>query len=201
MMMRLKAGHQAREAATEGAALVVHVRCQRRIQRDPVTVVVDHAQAHGPRHRDGFENGAFERQGIVDHVQVCRHAYAERKRRTMTAGPKRTNLNAMNAAENEHAGLRGRGLVLTRPAGEEGFDRAWRRVGLALDRVGFTVEDRDRVQGLYYVRYVDPDADVNGKKDDGFFSKLAFWRSDDTKDTRPASDIQYRVQVKGGART
>mgnify|MGYP000849677089 FL=1 len=36
----------------------------------------------------------------------------------MTAGPKRTNLNAMNAAENEHAGLRGRGLVLTRPAGE-----------------------------------------------------------------------------------
>jgi outer membrane protein assembly factor BamC len=30
---------------------------------------------------------------------------------------------------------------------EESFDRAWRRVGLALDRVGFTVEDRDRSQG------------------------------------------------------
>ena len=41
---------------------------------------------------------------------------------------------------------------------DEGFDRAWRRVGLALDRVGFTVEDRDRVQGVYFVRYVDPDA-------------------------------------------
>lgn len=39
---------------------------------------------------------------------------------------------------------------------QEGFDRAWRRVGLALDRVGFTVEDRDRAQGLYYVRYVEP---------------------------------------------
>ena len=39
------------------------------------------------------------------------------------------------------------------------FDRAWRRVGLALDRVGFTVEDRDRSKGLYFVRYVDPDAD------------------------------------------
>ncbi|MFY8041363.1 MAG: outer membrane protein assembly factor BamC, partial [Rhodoferax sp.] len=37
---------------------------------------------------------------------------------------------------------------------EEGFDRAWRRVGLSLDRTGFTVEDRDRKQGIYYVRYV-----------------------------------------------
>ena len=39
---------------------------------------------------------------------------------------------------------------------EERFDRAWRRVGLALDRVGFTVEDRDRSKGLFFVRYVDP---------------------------------------------
>src|SRR5262249_22269065 len=33
----------------------------------------------------------------------------------------------------------------------EPFDRAWRRVGLALDRVGFTVEDRDRQKGQYFV--------------------------------------------------
>ncbi len=79
----------------------------------------------------------------------------------------------------------------------ESFDRAWRRVGLALDRVGFTVEDRDRTQGLYYVRYIDPDVDVGKKSEGGFFSKLAFWRSDDTKNTRPASDIQYRINVKG----
>jgi outer membrane protein assembly factor BamC len=39
---------------------------------------------------------------------------------------------------------------------EEPFDRAWRRVGLALDRTGFTVEDRDRSQGTYFVRYVPP---------------------------------------------
>lgn len=38
----------------------------------------------------------------------------------------------------------------------ETFDRAWRRVGLALDRTGFTVEDRDRSKGTYYVRYIDP---------------------------------------------
>jgi outer membrane protein assembly factor BamC len=81
---------------------------------------------------------------------------------------------------------------------EERFDRAWRRVGLALDRVGFTVEDRDRTQGLYYVRFVDPDVDANSKKPEpGFLSKLAFWRSDDAKSGRPASDIQYRIFVKG----
>lgn len=52
---------------------------------------------------------------------------------------------------------------------EEGFDRAWRRVGLALDRTGFTVEDRDRNKGLYFVRYVTLGADA---KPTGFFSNL-----------------------------
>lgn len=71
---------------------------------------------------------------------------------------------------------------------DEGFDRAWRRVGLALDRVGFTVEDRDRVQGIYFVRYVDPEA--SGKE--GFFSKLFSFGSDDK-----AKEAQrYRVLVK-----
>lgn len=75
----------------------------------------------------------------------------------------------------------------------EPFDRAWRRVGLALDRVGFTVEDRDRSKGYYFVRYVDPDADAANKKNDGFLSKLAFWRSDNG----PAkSTEQYRIVVK-----
>ena len=74
---------------------------------------------------------------------------------------------------------------------EEPFDRAWRRVGLALDRVGFTVEDRDRSKGTYYVRYVDPQTDE--KKPDGFLSKLAFWRSDDKGINKAA---QYRVQVR-----
>ncbi len=52
---------------------------------------------------------------------------------------------------------------------EEGFDRAWRRVGLALDRTGFTVEDRDRKQGIYFVRYV---AATSENSEPGFFSKL-----------------------------
>jgi len=41
----------------------------------------------------------------------------------------------------------------------ESFDRAWRLVGLALDRGNFTVEDRDRTAGEYYVRYFDIDAE------------------------------------------
>jgi outer membrane protein assembly factor BamC len=71
----------------------------------------------------------------------------------------------------------------------EGYDRAWRRVGLALDRVGFTVEDRDRVQGVYFVRYVDPDA----ASKDGFFKKLFTFGSAEEK----AKEAQrYRVIVK-----
>lgn len=71
----------------------------------------------------------------------------------------------------------------------EPFDRAWRRVGLALDRVGFTVEDRDRSKGLFFVRYIDPDVEARSG-DKGFLEKLAFWRKDD-----PASKPQYRVYV------
>jgi len=74
----------------------------------------------------------------------------------------------------------------------DAFDRAWRRVGLALDRVGFTVEDRDRSQGVYYVRYLDPEAEAVAKKDKGFLGKLAFWNSDSKK----GQQEQYRVQVK-----
>jgi outer membrane protein assembly factor BamC len=72
------------------------------------------------------------------------------------------------------------------------FDRAWRRVGLALDRVGFTVEDRDRSKGLYFVRYVDPDIDGKRKEEKGFMSKLAFWKGDDKNKGNLG---QYRIQV------
>jgi outer membrane protein assembly factor BamC len=73
----------------------------------------------------------------------------------------------------------------------EPFDRAWRRVGLVLDRVGFTVEDRDRSKGFYFVRYVDPEDDAVGRKNDSFLSKLMFWR--DPPDPKAG---QYRVFVK-----
>jgi outer membrane protein assembly factor BamC len=72
----------------------------------------------------------------------------------------------------------------------EPFDRAWRRVGLALDRVGFTVEDRDRQKGVYFVRYADPQAEI-GAKDQGLLARLAFWREDKPK----VKAEQYRVSV------
>lgn len=37
----------------------------------------------------------------------------------------------------------------------EGFPRAWRRMGLALDRIGVIVADRNRSEGVYYIRLPD----------------------------------------------
>jgi outer membrane protein assembly factor BamC len=77
---------------------------------------------------------------------------------------------------------------------DEGFERAWRRVGLALDRTGFTVEDRDRSGGLYYVRYIDPAQAV--KEEPGFFGRM-FGGSKATQ-----SPSRYRIAVKAnGDRT
>jgi outer membrane protein assembly factor BamC len=76
---------------------------------------------------------------------------------------------------------------------DEGFDRSWRRVGLALDRIGFTVEDRDRSQGLYFVRYINQDIDAKTKgASDGMLSKLFSWGSSDA--TKNAQ--KYRILVK-----
>ena len=73
----------------------------------------------------------------------------------------------------------------------DSFDRAWRRVGLALDRVGFTVEDRDRSKGLFFVRYIDPEADIKtATQDKGWLDKLAFW-----KPAPKPNAPQYRIHV------
>lgn len=81
---------------------------------------------------------------------------------------------------------------------DESFERAWRRVGLALDRVGFTVEDRDRTQGLYFVRYVDQGQDAQSTSQKGFFSKLFSFGSSDDK---AKAAQRYRVAVKGSGTT
>ena len=73
----------------------------------------------------------------------------------------------------------------------DNFDRAWRRLGLALDRIGFTVEDRNRADGVYFVRYVDPDID-NGSEKKGFLNSLAFWRRDEAK---PEPKQQFQLQL------
>lgn len=68
------------------------------------------------------------------------------------------------------------------------FDTAWRRVGLALDRSGFTVENRDRKQGAYEVRLSDNDPDANKP---GFLARL-FGRGDNSDGLS-----RYKVVVQG----
>ena len=73
---------------------------------------------------------------------------------------------------------------------EDNFDRSWRRIGLALDHGGFTVEDRDRAQGLYYVRYVD--AKEAAREEPGLFSKItSFFGSSNT-----SAVGKYRISIK-----
>ena len=67
----------------------------------------------------------------------------------------------------------------------EDFPRAWRSVGVALDRSGFAVEDRNRSAGIYYIRY----RDINRSEDKkGLFSKL--FSSSDDKQVR-----QYQIRL------
>ena len=77
---------------------------------------------------------------------------------------------------------------------DDDFDRVWRRVGLALDRTGFTVEDRDRSKGIYFVRYVDPTVE---KKEPGFFSKLFGGASKQL----PTTKYQIVVRAQGQGST
>jgi outer membrane protein assembly factor BamC len=72
------------------------------------------------------------------------------------------------------------------------FRQAWRQTGLALDRTGFAVEDRDRTDGVFYVRYDDPNRNADEKK--GIASRLAFW-----KDGNIDRVQQYRVKLIGGS--
>jgi outer membrane protein assembly factor BamC len=71
---------------------------------------------------------------------------------------------------------------------DDQFDRAWRRVGLALDRIGFTVVDRDRSRGVYFVRFGDPDSAPKGS--DSIWSKLQFWKTDEK-----GKPEQYQIMV------
>ena len=69
---------------------------------------------------------------------------------------------------------------------KEGFERAWRRVGQSLDRHGFTIEDRDRTQGLFFLRYADPNQ--AGKEEPNFLQRLF------SAGAAPAQ-IRYRIKV------
>ena len=76
----------------------------------------------------------------------------------------------------------------------EDYSRAWRLVGLALDSSNYAVEEQNRSQGLYVVEYRDPEQENRKPGDEGWFSKLAFWRS---KPEAPPVGTRYRVRLAG----
>jgi len=78
---------------------------------------------------------------------------------------------------------------------DQSYRRAWRLSGAALDRAGFTVEDRDQSAGLFFVRYAGDREDATGEERQGLGSRLAFWRKKDGQGLDPVR--QYRIQLEG----
>lgn len=137
----------------------------------------------------------------------------EKKSKTLIAQP---NQEKRATISQEKSGLVT--LALNDP-----FDRAWRRVGLSLDRIGFVVEDKDRSSGLFFVRYSAVDIDTGPKKEKGLLDNLKFWGNDEedkadkeeipkpkkdddslvdklkfweAKDKTEAAEKQYRVKLE-----
>ncbi len=109
-------------------------------------------------------------------------------------GTKEETANASVAAAGTGSG------IANLPAGtssilfDERFDLAWRRTSVALDRAGFTVEDRDRKAGVFFVRYVDRPPE--GQKEPGFFSRLF-----STSPTQTPVRMRISVQEESGNRS
>ena len=135
---------------------------------------------------------------------------AEMLRRLMVhlgvADQKASKSLAKKGASASSRSLLNRGSDQVSLAVKEDFNRAWRLTGVALDRVGFAVEDRNRSDGVYFVRYNDP---MKENEDPGLLSKLAFWQEEKNIDKEnryqvklsPDSDItQIVILNEAGAR-
>lgn len=70
---------------------------------------------------------------------------------------------------------------------DDDFDTVWRRIGLALDRAGYTIEARDRANGQYDVRLPGDNGD---KPKQGFWAGL-FGSKDDGQ-----AAVKHKVLVK-----
>jgi outer membrane protein assembly factor BamC len=84
---------------------------------------------------------------------------------------------------------------------KDNYSRAWRRLSLAIDMVGFLVEDKNRSDGIFYIKYSNLEIDEDGKspkKKKGLISKLAFWQDDDiSKEEDPEGQEMYRKEIEG----
>ena len=83
----------------------------------------------------------------------------------------------------------------------DNYSRAWRRLSLAIDMVGFLVEDKNRSDGIFYIKYSNLEIEENGKgskKKKGLISKLAFWQDDDSNvEEDPEGQEMYRKEIEG----
>ena len=115
-------------------------------------------------------------QRLMVHLGVAEAAAEQAVAQSRTAAPELASLTEQGGQQS---------LLVQQP-----LDRAWRQVGLALDRIGVVVEDRDRARNLYSVRHL---AAEEAKKE-GFWSRLAFWRS---KPVPGTSQYQVKVLAQG----
>lgn len=148
--------------------------------------------------RAGPNNPDLEAE-MLSRLMVALGATPEAARTAVAAAPATAPATATSAATGAAAASAAppRARLLNTPGTaalelDEPFDRAWRLVGLTLDRSGFTVEDRDRALGVYYVRYVDPR--TAGQEEPGFWSRL-FGNT-----SNPVAAVRYRVSLKGDDR-
>lgn len=83
----------------------------------------------------------------------------------------------------------------------DNYSRSWRRLSLAIDMVGFLVEDKNRSDGIFYIKYSNLEIDEDGKKPKkkkGLISKLAFWQDDDVDNKEdPDGQEMYRKEIEG----
>ena len=119
------------------------------------------------------------------------------RRLMMSLGVSKERADAMLSQDSASKGAQASNIAYSTNTGalqlNEDFDRAWRRVGLSLDRTGFTVEDRDRAAGTYYVRYVPYEAVK--QEPPGFLGRLF------GKKTPEAKPVRYRVVVQSQGAT
>jgi len=113
----------------------------------------------------------------------------------------RSSIAAQNVALAAQTPVRDE-TVPTAPTGEltlpEPYDAAWSRVGVALDRTNFTVDDRDRSRGIYFIRYVDPKDMTSAEQ--GFWNQVFHGRKEKVAkqyelNVRALTETQTRVSI------
>ena len=75
------------------------------------------------------------------------------------------------------------------------YERAWRRLGLALDLIGFVTEDKNRSTGIYYVRFSEIDLPKEiEEEDEGLIDSLIFWDDDKKNNKRNITNNEKAIE-------